>query len=155
MFETEKEESDLMQRPPRAASQRLFDSRMVRTSLLQGFGLLAIVLVIFGVAFRRGQGADDARALTFTALVIANFALVVANRSRSRNLLGVLKTPNRAMWMVLGGALVLLGLVLYLAPLRAIFHFSQLHLNDIALCIGAGVVSLFWLEVVKPPSRMG
>ena len=39
--------------------------------------MLLILLTIFGVAFGRGQGEADARALTLTALVGANLALVV------------------------------------------------------------------------------
>ena len=53
------------------------------------------------------------------------------------------------MWWVGGGALVLLALVLYVPFLKALFHFSTLYPNDIALCVGAETVSIAWFETLK------
>ena len=149
VFEAEEEEADIMQRPPRSATEHLFHTQMVVTSLLQGFGVLVILLLIFAVALYRGQGEADARALTFTALVMANIALIVTNRSWSRNVLAILRTRNPAMWWVAGSAIFFLGLALYVPFLKQLFHFSTLHPYDIALCIGAGVVSMAWFELLK------
>ncbi len=149
VFEAEQEEADVMDRPPRAASERLFSRRMVGLSILQGTGVLVIVLAIFVTALYRGQGEADARALTFTTLVIANLSLILTNRSWSRNVADIVRTPNPAMWWVLGGTLVFLGLVLYVPFLRILFHFSTLHPDDIALCLTAGVLSVGWFEGLK------
>ena len=149
VFEAEEEEADIMRRPPRAAAERLFNRQMIAMSLLQGFGVLIILLAIFAVALSRGQREQDARALTFTALVIANLALIATNRSWSRTIFGILRMPNPAMWWVVSGALVFLFLVLYVPFLRSLFHFSTLHLDDLALCAGAGLVSMAWFEAVK------
>jgi Ca2+-transporting ATPase len=149
VFEAEQEEPDVMRRPPRAPGERLFNRPMVVMSLLQGAGVLAILLAIFDVALQRGQGEADARALTFTALVFANVALIVANRSWSKTIFAILRTPNPAMWWVAGGSLVFLALVLYVPFLQVLFHFSTLHPGDIALCVGAGAVSLGWFESLK------
>jgi Ca2+-transporting ATPase len=149
VFEAEQEEPDVMRRPPRAPAERLFNRPMVVMSLLQGAGVLIILLVIFAVALQRGQGEADARALTFAALVFANVALIVSNRSWSKTIFAILRTPNPAMWWVAGGSLVFLALVLYVPFLRVLFHFSTLHPSDIALCVGAGVVSLGWFESLK------
>ena len=153
VFEAEQEEADVMQRPPRSATQHLFDKQMVMMSLLQGFGILVILLAIFAAALYRGQGGEDARALTFTALVIANIALIATNRSWSLSIFAILRKPNPAMWWVAGSALVFLALVLYVPFLKALFHFSTLHPNDIALCVGAGAASLAWCETLKAFQR--
>jgi P-type Ca2+ transporter type 2C len=50
VFEAEEAEVDVMERPPRCAAERLFSGRMVTMSLLQGFGLLILLLAIFAVA---------------------------------------------------------------------------------------------------------
>lgn len=149
IFEAEEEEADVMQRPPRPATERLFNRKMVVMSLLQGAGALFVLLAIFGIALRRGQGAEDARTLTFTALVFSNIAMIVASRSWSKSLLGILRTPNAAMWWVVGGACAVLTLALCVPMLRGLFHFSTLHGNDVSLCFGAGVLSLTWFEVLK------
>src|SRR5450759_525634 len=153
VFEAEQEEADVMRRPPRPATEHLFNKQMVTMSLLQGFGVLVILLAIFAVALHRGQGEAEARTLTFTALVMANVALIVTNRSWSRSILAILRTPNPAMWWVAGGALIFLALVLYVPFLKALFHFSTLQLSDIALCVGAGAVSITWFETLKAVQR--
>jgi Ca2+-transporting ATPase len=154
VFEAEQEEPDVMRRPPRAPAERLFNRPMVVMSLLQGAGVLIILLAIFAVALRRGLGEADARALTFAALVFANVALIVANRSWSKTIFAILRTPNPAMWWVAGGSLVFLALVLYVPFLRVLFHFSTLHPGDVALCAGAGAVSLGWFESLKVFGRL-
>ena len=139
-----------MRRPPRPATEHLFNKQMVVMSLLQGFGVLIILLAIFAISLYRGQGEADARTLTFTALVIANIALIVTNRSWSGTVLTILRP---AMWWVVGSAFVFLGLVLYVPFLKALFHFSTLHPNDIAFCAGSGAVSIAWLETLKVLQR--
>ncbi|MES1255268.1 MAG: cation-translocating P-type ATPase, partial [Acidobacteriota bacterium] len=153
VFEAEEEEPDVMRRPPRAATERLFNRPMVVMSLLQGFGVLAIVLGIFAAALRTGHDAADARTLTFATLVMANVALIATNRSWSKTIVAILGAPNPAMWWVSGGALVFLALALYVPFLQALFHFSTLHPADIALCVGAGFLSTAWFEGLKALQR--
>ncbi|WP_404800387.1 hypothetical protein [Amazonocrinis nigriterrae] len=50
---------------------------------------------------------------------------------------------------MLGGALVFLAFVLYLPVLRHLFRFSILHPIDLAICLTAGVFSIFWFEQLK------
>ncbi|HEY5293772.1 MAG TPA: cation-translocating P-type ATPase [Burkholderiales bacterium] len=149
VFEAEPEEADLMRRPPRAPGASLFDRSTVAFGLLQGSGVLAIVLAVFAIALYRGLDAEVARALTFTALVIADLGLIFSNRSHSRNFIDTIGARNRALWWVMGGALSFLGLVLYVPPLRQLFHFGYLHADDILIAIGAGVVCIVGVEAVK------
>ena len=101
------------------------------------------------MALHRGQPADDARAITFTALIIANVGLIFANRSWARTAVGTLASRNTALWWVTFGSIGFLALVLRVPFLRAIFHFSKLHPADIGLCLLAGTVSVVWFEVLK------
>jgi len=57
------------------------------------------------------------------------------------------------MWWVAGGALTFLVLLLSVPFLQVLFHFSTLHPGDIALCVGAGAVSLAWFEALQAPQR--
>jgi len=149
VFEAEPEEADLMRRAPRPPGASLFDRGTIAFGLLQGSGILAIVLAVFAIALYRGQEAEVARALTFTALVIADLGLIFSNRSRSRNLIAMIVTRNLALWWVMGGALSFLGLVLYVPPLRQLFHFGYLHTDDILIAIAAGVVCIIGVEAAK------
>ena len=155
VFEAEEEEAGIMRRRPRSSTESLFQRRFIGLSVLQGAGMLAISLAIFAVAYSRGQGEADARALTFTALVLMNLALIATDRSGSLGVWESLRKPNPAMWWVSGSALALLTAVLYVPWLRTLFHFSTLHPGDIALCLGAGLAGAVWFEMLKRLSTSG
>jgi len=149
VFEAERADPDIMRRRPRDPKESLLNWQTASISLLQGIVVLFTVLLVFGIALRRGQDPQDARALTFTTLIIANLGLILTNRSWTRTIVSMVRTPNAAVWWVLGGALIVLWLVLYVPPLRELFRFQVLHVNDILICFGAGALSVVWFEAVK------
>ena len=149
VFEAEPGEPDSMRRPPRDPRDPLFGWRMLALSLLQGGGALAVAFAVFGLALLRGDAAGDARALTFTTLVLCNLGLIFSNRSRSRSALATLRSANRMLGGVTGGALGLLAAVLYVPALRALFGFSTLHAADLGICLAAAAVSVAWSDLVK------
>jgi Ca2+-transporting ATPase len=149
VFEAEAEEKDIMRRPPRNAAAPLFGRRTVLLSLLQGLSVLAIVLAVFAIARSIGHDENQARALTFTTLVMANVGLIFTNRSWSRTIIDTLRSPNAALWWSVGGTLAFLGLVLYVPFLKGLFRFATLHVDDLLICFAAGAVSIAWFEALK------
>ena len=149
VFEAEPEDADVMSRPPRNPTLPLFGGRLLGLGLLQGASGLLIVLAIYLSALWGWLNASDATALSFTTLVFANLGLIFANRSWTRTIWATLRTPNAALWWVIGGTTFFLGLALYVPFLQKLFHFSKLHLNDLALCLAGGVVSVIWFEGLK------
>jgi Ca2+-transporting ATPase len=114
--------------------------------------VLALLVAIFLVTLRNAD-ETEARAMTFATLVIANLALILVNRSSTRSILETIKIPNRALWWVTGGALVFLGLVLYIAELRSLFRLAYLHVDDVAIVLAVGIGSVAWLEIAKAIRR--
>ena len=149
VLEAEPAEADVMRRPPRNPKEPIFDRRTIILSLLQGASVLLIVLAVFSIALYRGQGELDARALSFTTLIIANLSLILTNRSWTRTIPDSLRSPNAALWWVLIGAVAFLGLALYVPLLRSLFRFSTLHLIDLGICLTAGTASILWFELLK------
>ena len=149
VFEAQAEESNIMKRPPRALGAPLFDKSMIAFSLLQGAVVLFVVLSVYVISLYRGQGELDARTLCFTTLVVANLCLILTNRSWSRSILSTFCIPNAALWWVLGGAALFLGMVLYLPLLKELFRFDTLHATDLILCLSAGITSILWFEMFK------
>jgi len=149
VLEAEPEEANVMQHPPRAAKAALFGRRNLVVSILQGLSVLAVVLVVFAVAYYGGRGEQEARTLTFTTLVIANLALIFTNRSWGRTILGSLRFSNPALWWVVGGTTAFLGLVIFLPFSRELFRFSVLHPIDFVICISAALCSILWFEILK------
>lgn len=149
VFEAEPEEDDAMKRPPRNPKEPLFGWRTAGFSLLQGIIVLLIVLAVFAITLYRGQGELEARALTFTTLVLANLGLIFTNLSWSGTILRTLHKPNAALWWVVGGTGVFLGLVLYVPFLRGLFRFVELHPFDLVICFAAAVAGILWFEGFK------
>ncbi|MCL5281718.1 MAG: cation-translocating P-type ATPase [Planctomycetes bacterium] len=149
IFEAEGAEPNTMTRPPRDPRERLFGLRSVSLSLLQGASVLGIVLAVFLVARYLGHSENNARALMFAALVVANLALILTNRSWFRTIAATFREPNAALWWVIGGAVVFLGLVLSVPVLQNLFHFAPLNGLDLALCLLAGAASILWFEILK------
>ena len=149
VFEAEPDEHGSMHRPPRPASARLFDRHTVLLGLLQGVVLLGVLLAIYAISLHVGRPETEARALTYSAMIIANLGLIFVNRSRGRGLEASLGVHNHALWWVIGGATLLLSLVLAVPALRTLFYFSALHPADlvVVLAVAAGSIAAFeWVR---------
>jgi Ca2+-transporting ATPase len=150
IFEAENAEPNTMKRPPRRPGERLFSLRSVGLSVLQGASVLAVLLVVFWVAGALGHPDEDSRrALVFGTLVVANLSLILTNRSWSRTLVSMFRERNAALWWVLGGAAIMLTIVLTVPFFCGLFHFGPLHPADGILMIAAGVTGILWFELLK------
>ncbi len=149
IFEAEPEEANVMQRPPRNPKEPLFSRRTVTLSVLQGLGVLAVVLAMYAGALVTGQSDGEARALAYTTLIVANLGLILTNRSWTRTIVQTLHTPNSALKWVLGVAMLSLVLILYVPFLRNLFQFDYVPPLRLLLCIAAGIFSILWFEGLK------
>jgi Ca2+-transporting ATPase len=149
VFEMEDDEKDIMQRPPRQLEAPLFGRSMVLTGLIQGLGVLTIVLSIYSFMLLYGFGEGEARMMAFVCLVINNLGLIFVNRSRSHSILATLRIPNKALWWVTGGALSFLTLALAFPYLRNLFKFAPLHRWELAVIVVACLISILIAESVK------
>jgi P-type Ca2+ transporter type 2C len=149
VFEAEGEEANVMRRPPRDPKSPLLLRRRILWALLQGLIALAILAGVLISASQMGMAEADLRALVFTSLVLINMGLILVNRSFESSLARALLQPNRALWILLGGVLSLLGVAVYWQPAQLLFHFGNLQWNDLAVCMAVGAVSLVGLEALK------
>ncbi|OQB35842.1 MAG: Calcium-transporting ATPase 1 [Candidatus Hydrogenedentes bacterium ADurb.Bin179] len=150
IFEAEAAEPGAMRRPPRKPSERLFNRNTVLVSLLQGAAVLGSILGLIAFAEVLGHPEEEARRVfAFIALVTANLALILTNRSWNRTILSMFKEPNRALWWVMTGAVSGLCLILSVPFLRELFHFTAPHAMELVLCIAAGMLGVVWFEMLK------
>ncbi len=147
-FESEPAEADLMRRPPRDAQAQLFGGATLGLALLQGVGVLLIVIGAYAWASHR-LNEPEARAFAFATLVIANLALIFSNRSRSQAWLALLRSAKPILWIVTGATLGLLALALYLPPLAQLFRFAPLPPGELGAALGLGLAGLAWSKLVK------
>ena len=150
VFEAESEEDHVMSRRPRDPAEPLFSSAMIVWSLLQGVMAFGLVAAIFIIALMRGMPVDEVRALTFFALINSIVALILVNRSASASLLKAIRRPNRALAIVLPLVVLMLAATLLIPFISNLFRFGPLHVDDLSTALGAGVVVLVALELIKP-----
>jgi len=148
VFENEPSEANVMRRAPRNVNTPLFGGVTLMLALLQGLGVL---LVVLGAYFWSSTWLVEtaARAFVFTTLVLANLALIFSNRAPTGSLLASLRTPNRTLWLVSAATLGLLALSLYLPSLAKLFLFTPLRWSDLLLALTLGLLSVLWFEAIK------
>jgi len=149
VFEAQPEEPDVMKRPPRDPKRKIFERRTLGLGVIQGLIVLLTVLLVFAISLYRGNSESYSRALTFTTLIVANLGLILSNLSWSENVIHSIRSKNSTLWFVVGGAIVFLLLALYIPTLRDVFKFAYLQPTDVAMCFGAGVLSVLWFEILK------
>jgi len=149
VFEAEREERDIMFRPPRHRAAQLFDTATIKVSVAQGGIVLLAAWLMYALAQHFSPDVDRARAMTFVTLVAANLWLIFSSRSAGRAGLATLATPNPAFWWVNLGAIAFLVAVLSTPFLRQVFYFAPLSGSDIVACLVAGAACGIGLELTK------
>ena len=149
IFEAEKEEKNVMNRPPKQINEPFFGNRKILFSCLQGVGILIITLTVYFTGLHLGYIAEEVRAMTFTTLIISNISVILTNRSWSDNIFKIIATPNKAVLWVAGGAIFFLILVLNIPFFLSLFQFQKLTLINILICSLAGLTSIIWFEIYK------
>jgi P-type Ca2+ transporter type 2C len=150
VFEMESDEADIMKRKPRRLEDRLFGTEMIRTGLIQGLGVLAVVCGIYAFMLMHGYGEQQARMLAFLEMVVADLILVFTNRSWTRSLLQLIRIPNPALWWVVAGAAGFLVLTQVTPFLREVLRFSILPAWEYALLLASSAVIMAITEFAKP-----
>jgi len=149
VFESEKEEKDIMKKPPRNLKQPMFNFKTVLISLLQGLGVLVATFALFMFAIKSGRSENEARSFVFVSLVLANLMLIVINLSWSKNIHRIILSANKILFMVFTGAISCLLVVLYVPFFAGLFRLAPLSAKDLLLVGVAVFVSLAWFEILK------
>jgi len=149
VFEAETEEDDVMRRPPRAPSEPLFSGHLILWSFFQGFLVFTLVGTIFVFASHRGIPANEVRALTFFCLILSIISLILVNRSFSTSFFAAIRRSNPTLGAISSAVAVILTLSLMTPAIRNLFQFGPLHWNDLALTLGAALMTLTLLELAK------
>ena len=149
IFEAEKAERNVMDRPPKAFDDPFFGAKKIWLSCSQGIGILVIVFAVYLFGLRFGYSEKEVRALAFTTLIAANIAVILSNRSWSRNIFQILLTTNKTVKWVVGGAAGFLLLILNVPFLLNLFQFERISFKEAIFCVLAGASSIIWFELYK------
>jgi P-type Ca2+ transporter type 2C len=149
IFEAEKEEPNIMSRPPKKIDEPFFGARKILFSCLQGVGILILALTVYFAGLHLGYNDKEVRTMAFITLIVSNLAIIMTNRSKTDNIFKIIVTPNKAVLWIVGGAIVFLTLVLNIPFFQDLFQFQKLKFINILICILAGLSSIVWFEIYK------
>jgi len=148
VFEAEPMEAGAMRQPPRKPGQRLFDGAIVLRGMLQGAGLLALLLALFSAVRGVGQSEEAARAAVFIALTLSNLVLIHVNRRPA----GMARTRpdgrNPYAGWIAAAAVSLLLVVLGTPVLRRLFAFAMPDAAALLLSCLVAVATLAWCALL-------
>lgn len=148
-FESEPAEKGIMNQPPRAVQARFFGWKNIMSSLAKGVLLLGMVVAVYLFSMKELHSANEARSITFAALILGNIFFIFSSLSNSRTVIGILKEKNFAALGIAGAAIVVLILVLFMPGLQELFGFSNtLPLHYLPALVGATLLLLL-LETIK------
>lgn len=149
VFESEKEDKDIMKRPPRNLHKPIFNSRIISISAIQGLGVLIATFVLYFFYIKSGVSELEARSVAFTSLVFANLLLIAINLSWKKNLHKIFLSSNKMLFSVFIGASISLLAILYVPFFSGLFHLTSIHLKDFGFIFITVFASLAWFEVLK------
>ena len=153
VFEAERSDPGIMERPPRPVSERLFNARSVAIGVMLGVSVLVATAIVLGWAHESGRADGEARALAFVALVAGNVGLIFANRSHRLTVLEMFTHENAALWWIVAGTAASLCAALFVPSIASLFRFSQPPLADLAMAAAIGGASVLWYDFYKLARR--
>ena len=149
VLEAEKEEADVMRRPPRPPKQPLLTRQLASWSLFEGLISFGVIAAIYAFAINDGLGDETVRAMTFVSVVSVVFSLILVNRTYSASIMRAFLSPNIALAAVTAFVVVVLAVTIAFAPVRYLFRFGELSGTQLLIAVSAGGVSLIILEALK------
>lgn len=149
IFEAEKEEKNVMSRPPKDINEPFFGPKKIIFSCTQGIGILIISLLVYFIGLKMGYSEKGVRTMTFITLIVSNIAVILSNRSWTSNIFQILLTPNKAVKWIIGGAIFFLILILNIPFLLNLFLFEKVGFLELLVCTVAGISSIIWFEIYK------
>jgi Ca2+-transporting ATPase len=137
VFEADPESPDTMTRAPRSPDERLFSRETLYRSILLGALVLLTCLIVYWIGLRV-VSADEARALAYITLVVANLALIFVSRSHRQSLADLAARPNRIYWWIVAVTLAAMFAVIYIPSFAALFQFTA---PSVPLTLAAGTLA--------------
>ncbi|MBK7956723.1 MAG: cation-translocating P-type ATPase [Bacteroidetes bacterium] len=148
-FEYEQEEKGIMNRPPRNPADKFFGWSKIMWSVFQGILLLAMVLIIYFLSIHEGHTEGEVRAIAFSALIIGNVFLILADLSKTRSFFAVFTERNYAVLFIITAAVIMLVTVISVPKLQDLFSFEFPGYSHF-ISAGIGSISVIAiLELIK------
>jgi len=151
----EEGEGDIMEEQPRDPSEPIVDRTMKIALIFQSIGLTVAVLGSYRLGFvMAGDLSGEAqltvaRTFCFTTLILGEMFRAYSARSEHRSLFSMKILSNRYLNYSVGGAIILLFIVVYVPFLQPIFSTTALTWSQMGMAAALSLVPLFFGELSK------
>ena len=149
IYENEPIEPGTMNRPPRKMGTTFLTWRQLSASIVQGIMITAGCLGIGYYYMKQGSDPATIRTVIFITLLFSNIFLTLVNRSFHYSVIKTIRYKNNLVPLIISITLLFITALLYLPFVRGLFRLNPISLNEIAMCILVGLVSVFWIEIIK------
>lgn len=148
VFESGREANDIMTKPPRDVSEKVFSFLILETAILQGLSILVFSLVSFYFIWYQGELEDKARTTCFITLIVGNTLLVLKNLGEKKISFNFQNTMNFPFKILALSAFLMLVAVVYTPFLRQLFHFTELNFIEFGISVFLGIISMLVLYIL-------
>lgn len=154
IYENEPMEKDTMIQKPRPFTATFFNWKELVTSVIQGIMITVATLSIYQYSVHQGFDEATTRTMVFVALISANVALTLVNRSFYFSIFTTLKYRNNLVPLIIFITIGLTAFLLFIPPLTNFFKFSSLDTPQMLIATSLGFLSVIWFELVKWNKRI-
>lgn len=144
-------EDDVMERPPRSATESIFGGGTTRFIAI--FGIVLSVVTLAAGWWLWNSDDTTWQSVLFTVLVFGQLGLALEVRSERQSLLSVGLMTNRAMLAAVGVGIAAHLCILYIPFLQQVFGTEALDLAHLGLALGGAVLVMVCVEVFKMVER--
>jgi len=148
-FESEKEEANIMKRPPRNPNELFFGWKKILLGVSRGVLLFFMVAGIYFLSVQEGHSEGEVRAIAFSSLIIGNLFLILTSLSKTRSFISVLFEKNFALLAIIGFAMLMLLLSISLPALQKLFSFEFPGYSHFISSFSGALILLLIFESVK------
>lgn len=149
VFESGKEDKDIMKRKPRKPKEKIFNKKTLLLSILEGIFILIIVATMFQLSLYLNKTEFEARTIAFSTLILANLVLIISNLSWRESTISINKLENKSLIYIMMGAIAFLLLTIYVPYLRSLFLFEALDLNEWGMILVAEILTMVGFKIFK------
>ncbi|MBL7696897.1 MAG: cation-translocating P-type ATPase [Chitinophagaceae bacterium] len=149
IYENEPVEPGILERPPRAASNKFLSLRQLFLTTMQGLAITAGCLGLGYWYLKMGRSEDSTRTIVFITLLFSNLFLTLVNRSFVKPVTETIKYKNKLMTLLLSGTLVIIAVILFFGPATTIFELSPPSVIEVGVSVIVAFAVTAWIEPFK------
>jgi magnesium-transporting ATPase (P-type) len=144
----EKEQGDVMKRPPRAVGAGLVPKEMLVSILIAGLVMTIGTLSVYAWSYHHA-GEDTARTMAFVTLALFQVWNVHNSRAVRDSLFRIGPFSNRTLLLVMLVSLSLQVLAVELPGLNTLLRSTPLHVSQWLICVGVSLSIIVVMELKK------